>query len=458
MMKRKRENSENFEEPAAKHANTLRDEEEAEKETYSAAELQLRQVMNDFVRLYERLNPEDDPSTKPSYSYSELVFLAILRSPNFCLPIGEIYKYIQARFAFFRTSSSQHWKNAVRHSLSKTKCFSKISVGRGVAVTKKLQKATYLWCLVPSSIISFARGDYRPSSDRKMEFGYYSLNAGQFWGQVAIYLERKLTAFRRILSRSSRPGEIFEEQLCKIPSREEIFQRGSYFERRNLEQDRNVMSTDKQAVVSEENVHVSQAIMGESKTTEEDASTTKVLNLTDTNRSANTSAKDDSGIVSDVFLSNTSADISLTDANIIEHSLNLLLKKESDLTQTSSPVTNNITYLGQSSNQDDRKTPELPDLRNVSPLNLSPILATDPQEMPDESSKISMHVAYSTPHGYRPPPPYNPVMTSQPLAYHHNSLYPYPAFGEENGFNFGLPPLYQYSYHYDSGGNQEFCF
>ncbi|XP_062605466.1 forkhead box protein N4-like [Saccostrea cucullata] len=457
MVKRKREDDfENSEAPAAKQANTLRDEAEAEKEIYSAAEYQLRQVMNDFVRLYERLNPEDDPSTKPSYSYSELVFLAILRSPNFCLPIGEIYKYIQARFSFFRTSSRQHWKNAVRHSLSKTKCFSKISVGRGVAVTKKLHKATYLWCLVPSSIISFARGDYRPTSDRKMECGYYSLNAGQFWGQVAIYLERKLAAFRRIISHSSRPGEIFEEQLCKIPSKEEIVQRENYFERQHLEQDRNVMSLDQQAVVLEENVNISQTAKKESNSTGDETST-KVLNLTN-NRNASTSEKDDSGIVSDVFVSNTSADISLTDANVIEHSLNLLLKKDGDLTQTSSPVTSSVTYLGQSSDQDDRRTPELPDLRNVSPLNLSPILSTDPQEMPEESSKMSMHVGYSTPHGYRLPPPYDPVMTSQPIAYHHNSLYPYPAFGDENGFPFGLPPLYQYAHHYDSGGNQEYCF
>lgn len=423
---------------------------------FMAAELQLRQVLGDFVRLYERLSPDDDPGTKPNYSYSELVFLAILRSPNFCLPIGEIYKYIQSRFSFFRTSSRQHWKNAVRHSLSKTKCFSKISVGRGVAVTKKLHKATYLWCLVPSSIISFARGDYRPSSDRgsgvnTLQYGYYSVNAGQFWGQVAIYLEKKMAGFRGSLSRCNQPGEIFEEQLCEIPRHEEACQRGNFFDARNLEM--NAISMPKTGTVSIEEDHNKQPETQIPGNIDESQSS-KTEHLIDDRSNNSSGTRDDSGIVSDLFVSNTSSDLSLTDANIIEHSLNLLSR--SDLTHTSSPITN-VLYTGVNDYQDDRKTPELPDLRNVSPLNLSPILSGESSEMSPQFLKVPMNAAYSTPESYRMAPAYTAAVMSQSSTFYHSSPYTYPALTEETGFPFGLPPLYQYGFLTDSGGSQEYC-
>ncbi|ESO90934.1 hypothetical protein LOTGIDRAFT_145721, partial [Lottia gigantea] len=114
--------------------------------------------MTNFVNIYEKLDPTDDPAFKPNYSYTELVYLAVLRSPNFCLPIGEIYKYVQNRFAFFRNNARQHWKNAIRHSLSKTKCFTKISLGRGSGGSSR---SCFLWSIDPCSIINFARGDYR---------------------------------------------------------------------------------------------------------------------------------------------------------------------------------------------------------------------------------------------------------------------------------------------------------
>ena len=90
------------------------------------AEMELRRVMDTFVNIYEQLGKCNGPNMKPNYSYTELAYLAMLRSPNFCLPITEIYSYIQSRFAFFKNSTRKHWKNAVRHSLAKTLCFTKI--------------------------------------------------------------------------------------------------------------------------------------------------------------------------------------------------------------------------------------------------------------------------------------------------------------------------------------------
>ncbi|OWF50056.1 forkhead box protein A1-A-like [Mizuhopecten yessoensis] len=185
-------------------------------------EADLRKVMDDFVQVYERLDTGDDPTKKPNYSYTELVYLAILRSPNFCLPITEIYKYIRSRFTFFRDSHRTHWKNAVRHSLSKTKCFTKIAVGKRHGVPGLPNRSSFLWCILPNSIVSFARGDYRPSVDKEsgmntLRWGYYKVNAGQFWSQVAVYLEKKFESFRTMVSNSSDPRQIVKFQICSLP-------------------------------------------------------------------------------------------------------------------------------------------------------------------------------------------------------------------------------------------------
>ncbi|XP_033727511.1 forkhead box protein A1-A-like [Pecten maximus] len=185
-------------------------------------ETDLRKVMDDFVEVYEKLDTGDDPTKKPNYSYTELVYLAVLRSPNFCLPITEIYKYIKSRFTFFRDSHRSHWKNAVRHSLSKTKCFTKIAVGKRHGIPGLPNRSSFLWCIHPNSIVSFARGDYRPSVDKEsgmntLRWGYYKVNAGQFWSQVAVYLEKKFDSFRTMVSESSDPRQIVKFQICSLP-------------------------------------------------------------------------------------------------------------------------------------------------------------------------------------------------------------------------------------------------
>lgn len=119
---------------------------------------ELRKIVDNFVDIYEKLSPINDAELKPCFTYTELIFLAIMRSPHFCLPIHEIYKYVQ-RYKFFQNKTS--WKNAVRHSLSKTRCFSKIELGEKNSTVSFLTRSTFLWSLVPSSMVSFARGDYR---------------------------------------------------------------------------------------------------------------------------------------------------------------------------------------------------------------------------------------------------------------------------------------------------------
>ncbi|KAM3931504.1 forkhead box protein N2 isoform 2-T2 [Leptodactylus fuscus] len=89
-------------------------------------------------------NPEKSSgSSKPPYSFSLLIYMAIEHSPNKCLPVKEIYSWILDRFPYFATAPTG-WKNSVRHNLSLNKCFRKVERSHG-----KVNGKGSLWCVDP---------------------------------------------------------------------------------------------------------------------------------------------------------------------------------------------------------------------------------------------------------------------------------------------------------------------
>ncbi|XP_067011333.2 forkhead box protein N3 isoform X1 [Anabrus simplex] len=73
-------------------------------------------------------------NSKPPYSFSCLIFMAIEDSPNRALPVKEIYAWILQHFPYFKNAPTG-WKNSVRHNLSLNKCFRKVekapNLGKG---------------------------------------------------------------------------------------------------------------------------------------------------------------------------------------------------------------------------------------------------------------------------------------------------------------------------------------
>jgi forkhead transcription factor HCM1 len=67
----------------------------------------------------------EDDGNKPSYSYSQLIAMAILRAPNRRLTLAQIYKWISDSYNFYRRSPDGGWQNSVRHNLSLNKAFTK---------------------------------------------------------------------------------------------------------------------------------------------------------------------------------------------------------------------------------------------------------------------------------------------------------------------------------------------
>ncbi|XP_034739004.1 forkhead box protein N2 [Etheostoma cragini] len=86
-------------------------------------------------------------TSKPPYSFSSLIFMAIEDSPDRRLPVKDIYVWIVNNFPYYRTASGG-WRNSVRHNLSLSKSFRRIQRDKSQSVGKGS-----LWCVCP---------EYRP--------------------------------------------------------------------------------------------------------------------------------------------------------------------------------------------------------------------------------------------------------------------------------------------------------
>ena len=63
--------------------------------------------------------------TRPPFSFSCLIFMAIESSPDKVLPVRCIYSWITHHFPFYHFEKLA-WKNTVRHKLSRSKCFKRL--------------------------------------------------------------------------------------------------------------------------------------------------------------------------------------------------------------------------------------------------------------------------------------------------------------------------------------------
>lgn len=93
-------------------------------------------------------NKKKSPS-KPPYSFSSLIFMAIEESSGKRLPVKDIYSWIMEHFPYFR-DAPLGWKNSVRHNLSLNKCFKKVDKEKGQVCCCPFR----LWCTRHASDIA----------------------------------------------------------------------------------------------------------------------------------------------------------------------------------------------------------------------------------------------------------------------------------------------------------------
>ncbi|XP_068596787.1 forkhead box protein N2 [Brachionichthys hirsutus] len=96
-------------------------------------------------------HPPPAAASKPPYSFSCLIFMAIEDSPDKRLPVKDIYDWIVNSFLYYRTASGG-WRNSVRHNLSLSKSFRRIQRDKS-QVGDSVGKGS-LWCVCP---------EYRPA-------------------------------------------------------------------------------------------------------------------------------------------------------------------------------------------------------------------------------------------------------------------------------------------------------
>ncbi|XP_067943676.1 forkhead box protein N2-like isoform X2 [Watersipora subatra] len=93
-------------------------------------------------------NPQKHVNSKPPYSFSCLIFMAIEESTHKRLPVKDIYMWILTNFPYFQNAPTG-WKNSVRHNLSLNKCFQKVDRDK----SGNIGKGSF-WCIDP---------EYRPT-------------------------------------------------------------------------------------------------------------------------------------------------------------------------------------------------------------------------------------------------------------------------------------------------------
>ncbi|CAL8106279.1 unnamed protein product [Calicophoron daubneyi] len=63
--------------------------------------------------------------SKPNYSYTHLIFMAIESTPQKCMTVNQIYNWCESNFPFYKHAGAG-WKNSLRHNLSINKSFKRL--------------------------------------------------------------------------------------------------------------------------------------------------------------------------------------------------------------------------------------------------------------------------------------------------------------------------------------------
>lgn len=114
----------------------------------------------EYETLPYTLPPGPYSPNKPDLSYAALLGRAILSSPEHRLTLQEIYDWITIVYPYFKRGETT-WMNSIRHVLSTTVCFRKVTRDRALGRT--------LWAIWDEDIECFKNGGFRKQLCKDMK-------------------------------------------------------------------------------------------------------------------------------------------------------------------------------------------------------------------------------------------------------------------------------------------------
>lgn len=88
--------------------------------------------INDICQILHKRLVTKDTTSKPPFSYAQLICLAILLSKKQKLMTAQIYHWISTNFPFYKMND-QAWQSSIRHNLSLNKAFIKVDKNNPIA-------------------------------------------------------------------------------------------------------------------------------------------------------------------------------------------------------------------------------------------------------------------------------------------------------------------------------------
>jgi hypothetical protein len=167
-------------------------------------------LQNDTITSIEQLKTYFNKK-KPPLTINCLIFMAIEDSANKCLPVRDIYDWIETSFPCYQTLTNG-WKSSIRHNLSFSKCFSKMD---RLESCKYLRLSNTMASGVSKQRLSPAFGTCWKVNAECRDYLIHALKKSSFWLKYSRFYPN-LVDLVHSSHYDHQANAVFDHQTCHI--------------------------------------------------------------------------------------------------------------------------------------------------------------------------------------------------------------------------------------------------